>query len=263
MTASCYLRRSIAFLLLASTAGSYCAASESSPWGVEFFAGDAVSMRGSLNMPFVTNLGDLGTLDPSLEGSALFRGKELHYDDILNPSYTVGTEVSYAPNSNLEGFARLSYSELNGESTEFGTLTITDADATVPVTAHVRDTDSMSLMLGTRYVFNANEAWQPFVGAAVGASRLQDLRAGLTAPNDAVTLNDVRLARATTMFAQSFEAGIGYSMASFDVRLAIDANHSNGPDSGQDATLKTIGFTRGGGESPWSFPVTLGAEYRF
>ena len=263
MTASSYLRRSIAFALLASTAGGYCAASESNPWGVEFFAGDAVSVRGSLNMPFVTNLGDLGTLDPSLEGSALFRGKELHYDDILNPSYTVGTEVSYSANDNLEGFARLSYSDLNGQSTEFGTLTITDADVTVPVTAHLRDTDSTSLMLGTRYVFNVHEPWQPFVGAALGATRLNDLRAGLTVPNDSVTLSDVRLARASTMFAQTIEAGIGYSLANFDVRLAIDANHSNGPDSGQDATLQTIGFTRGGGESPWSFPVTLGAQYRF
>ena len=75
---------------------------------------------------------------------------------------------------------------------------------------HFNDTDTYSLMLGSRYYVPTGNSWRVFGGAALGATRLHDMTGTLDIPDSSTTLAGLRFARATTVFSQSVEAGIDY-----------------------------------------------------
>jgi hypothetical protein len=91
------------------------------------------------------------------------------------------------------------------------------------------------------------------------------MQAALVSPNASLNLQDVRFTRPGTVFSQSVEAGVEYKPSdALGMRLGVDADHSGAPPSGNDPTLKSLGFNDGNdANSRWSFPVTLAATYHF
>ncbi|HEY7379280.1 MAG TPA: hypothetical protein VH542_11395 [Steroidobacteraceae bacterium] len=256
----------LSLLLATASAAPTAHAANDNPWGLQFFVGDSAGTEGDFASHRTTQVPDLGVFDPALSGTsgnAAFNS--LRYDDIYRSRYVLGAEVSYDASENLEAYGRFSYNPLDGQTHTIGLLTTSDQSVSEPITAHFKDADQYSLMLGSRYYVPTGDQWRVFAGAALGASRFDDMTGTIDLPTAGVSMPDLRFARATTVFSQSLEAGIAYhSPASVDLQFSIGADHMDGPKGGDDATLAALGFdtTRDGGDR-WSFPITLGATYRF
>lgn len=250
--------------LLTAAAPAAHAAEVDNPWKVELFGGDSIGLHGSLLRPTDITLPDAGALSPSLEGSSARLGLDrLKYDDIFRRRYNAGTELSYAFSDEVTAYGRFSYAALTGKTREIGALS-TENGGVAPVTAHFRDLDTWSMELGSRYYFPTGLSFQPFAGAGLGMTRVHAITASLDIPSEAVVLPDVGFTRSDTRFSQNVETGIEmHSNPNLDLRLSLEADHISGSHDGHDPELADLGLNGGHAGEQWSFPVTVGAVYRF
>jgi hypothetical protein len=234
------------------------------PWRVALFGGDSIGMRGSLTPSLNVALPNAGTLAPSLEGESGTLGlTRLDFEDIFHRKYSTGAEVSYALSPEVETFGRFSYDALTGRSQEIGVLT-TQSGNVAPVNARFGDFSSWSLELGSRYYFPTGLAFQPFAGAALGMTRVHSITAEFDIPSEATVFPDVDFTREGNRFSQELETGLDVHAApDLDVRLAIAADHVGAPHEAHDLQLADLGLATDHSADSWSFPVTVGAIYRF
>jgi len=260
------LRPGALSVLLAAASPTIHAATEDNPWGLQFFAGDSVGTQGDFMKSHRKDISDLGVIDPGLSGtSGSLALDTVSYDDIYKSRYDVGTELSYAVNENIEAYGRFDYNAMDGQRRSIGLVTTSDLATSMPVVGDFKDADTYTLMLGSRYYVPTGDAWKVFGGVGLGATRLPEMSGSIDIPDASLSLKGVRFARATTVFAQSLQAGIDFhTPSSVDMQFAIGANHMAAAHAGDDAQLAALGFdtTHEGGDR-WSFPITLGATYRF
>ena len=234
------------------------------PWKMEVFGGDSIGMRGSLSPPLSVALPNAGTLSPSLEGESAALGlNRMRFDDIFHPKYSAGTELSYALNPDMQAYGRFGYDSFRGDTRNVGVLT-TDNGAAAPVRANFGDLDTWSLELGSRFFFPTGLSFQPFAGAALGMTRVHAISASFDVPSEAVSLPNVGFTRSENRFSQSVETGIDmHTNPNLDLRLAVQADHVAAPHEAHDAQLADLGLNGDRAGDQWTFPVTIGAIYRF
>jgi opacity protein-like surface antigen len=253
-------------LLLAAAAPASHAANEDNPWGLQVYAGDSLGMHGDFSKNHLTDIPDLGPFIPSLAGTPGSVAIEtVTYDDMYKSRYNVGAELSYALSENAEAYGRFGYNALTGKTHAIGLVTSPELANSAQVIGHFNDTDTYSLMVGGRYYIPTGDSWRVFGGAALGGTRLHEMTGSLDIPEESMSLNGLRFARATTVFSQSVEAGIDYqSPQNLDLTLTLGGEHMGAPRAGNDPQLAALGFdTTHEGDARWSFPLTLGATYRF
>src|SRR4030095_15601667 len=123
MNRSCLRLLSAVALTTAAVQSAHAADDKESPWSLSAFGGSAVGFTGSLRNPEITSIPDLGTLDPGLaESSGSVTMNNVLYDDIFGHGHDVGLELGYAFSRNLEGFDRVTYEGLAGQTTAIGSL---------------------------------------------------------------------------------------------------------------------------------------------
>jgi hypothetical protein len=224
---------------------------------LEMFAGGNAAMPGSFRGQTVP----LETADPA--GSTVYH--DLKFSDAYNQRYTAGTELDYAFNSRMTAFGRAAYSEFNGTTHQIGQF---EPNASAPfenVNAQFKDTSTREFDLGGRYTFAPGAKLRPFVGAALGATRLSATRAEFDHVND-TGRTPVELSRAATVFQQRVETGLQYSpMANFDLRLTAAANHLDAGRRSDDPDLALVGLDSPHSElrGHWDYPAELGAVWHF
>jgi hypothetical protein len=221
------------------------------------FAGGNVSMPGS----FTGQKEPLQTTDPL--GSTVFN--DLKYADAYKDGIVGGAEFAYAVDSHLSGFARAAYTDFNGSTQNIGLFVPPVDGVSRAISATFGDTASRELDLGARYTFTPGAKWRPFLGAALGASRLSATRAEVeNIDGDGKT--QVELAPNNTVFQQRLETGLQYSpMRNFDLRLTAAATHSNASDKSNDPNLVLLGLDSSQGEmrGHWDYPAEVGAVWHF
>lgn len=260
-----YLKIGTLLALISGAANTASAADEESPWSLSILGEGAFSMSGSLKEPGSFALPNLGSLDPALAGTpGTVSFDKLRYDDIFGTRYGAGVELDYALNDNVQTYGRIGYEALAGHSRRFAQLT-GESLPTELVRANFDDADNVSYQIGSRYRWSTDDAWQPFVGLALGATHLDAMRAGLTSTNPDFGLKTVDFTHSDTVFSQSAEAGIDINPSrAFDLRLSVDADHYGVPHSANDPTLAALGVQAGhDAESRWAFPVEISASYNF
>jgi opacity protein-like surface antigen len=219
------------------------------------FAGENSAMPGSFRgqtVPF-------DTIDPA--GSIVYH--DLKFADAYDHRYTTGAELDYALSPQLTGFGRFGYSTFNGRNHEVGEFTSNTFEMS-PVRANFEDTSSRELDLGARYSFMEGSRWRPFVGAALGATRLSDTKAEFFNPGGGAT--KVTLGEAETVFSQRVETGLQFApVENFDVRLTAAANHVNADTKSSDPNLALVGLsnTEPDVRNHWDYPVELAAVWNF
>jgi hypothetical protein len=183
----------------------------------------------------------------------------LDFDDAYEHDYTAGMEVDYNVDSHVSAFARAGYSQFNGQNREIGALNSTTTGRT-PIEARFEDADTAELDVGARYSFSPmSEKWQPFVGAALGATHM---------PNSFAMVGNTRvsLGKSDTVFQQRLETGLQYSpMPNFGLRLTAAALHMDGSNGSSDPALALLGLdsANAGIHEHWSYPAELGAVWHF
>jgi hypothetical protein len=256
----------LASLALIAGARTANADTADSPWGVAVYGGDSVTQAGSLRSPLSTTIPDLGAVNPALGGtSGTLSLDKLRYDDMFRHNLDTGLELNYSFSNNLQSYARFSYDALDGRTRQIGTLSTDALGGSEALRARFADQDNKSLEVGSRYFWPTGTAWQPFAGVALGATRLDAIRANFLTPDAAIDLADVRFTRTATVFSQSLEAGVEYKPSTtFGVRFSVDADHMGDPPSARDPALSALGFdATHDAEGRWTFPVAIAASYHF
>lgn len=229
------------------------------------YGGDTVTEAGSLRSPISTTIPDLGTVNPALSGtSGTLSLDKLKYDDLFRQSFDTGLELNYSFN-NLQTYTRFSYDELDGRTRRVGFLSTDALGGSEPLRARFADEDNKSLEIGSRYFWPTGTAWQPFAGVALGATRLDAIRANYLTPDAAIDVANVRFTRPATVFSQSVETGVEFDPnTNFGVRFSVDANHMGDPPSAHDPALSALGYDAShDAEGRWTFPVAIAASYHF
>jgi opacity protein-like surface antigen len=266
MNSSCLRLVSAVALATAAVQSAHAADENESPWSLSVLGGSAVGFTGSLRTPEITSIPDLGNLDPGLAqspGSVTLNN--VLYDDIFRHRHDVGFELGYAFSPNVEGFGRLTYEGLAGQTTTIGSLSSEALPSPEPLVADFDDAHSWSLELGSRYYWPTGSPWRPFADVALGATRMDALTASLEVPDTAIDLQDVRFTNADTVFTQSVGGGIEYAPSrNFGMLFAANAEHMGSLPESNDPALLALGIdTAHDSGDRWSFPLTLSASYRF
>jgi opacity protein-like surface antigen len=214
----------------------------------EIFAGGNVGTSGSFRRPM------------RIEGpdNAATNYDRLDFEDVYRDGRTAGAEFDYNVDSHVTAYARAAWSQFTGQTHEIGSMHTTEVGF-APIDATFGDANSRELNLGARYNFSAGEKWRPFVGAALGATRMSDTHATVEGTR-------VELGKANTAFMQRIETGLQYSPKdNFDLRLTAAASHTDGGESADDPNLALLGLDSSNSSmhAHWSYPAELGAVWHF
>jgi len=253
-------------LATAAVQAAHAADDKESPWSLSVLGGSAVGFTGSLRTPEITSIPDLGNLDPGLaESSGSVTLNNVLYDDIFRHRHDIGFELGYTFSPHVEGFGRVTYEGLAGQTTAIGSLSSEALSSPQPLMASFGDANSWSLEVGSRYYWPTGSAWRPFADIALGATRMDALTASLQVPGTTIDLPDARFTSADTVFTQSAGGGIEYAPnRNFGMLFAVNAEHMGSLQESNDPALEELGIdtTHDAGDR-WSFPITLTASYRF
>lgn len=236
------------------------AAQKDNPWSITIYAGDSILEEGRLRNSRTAQLPDLGVLDPDLAGNAgTLELHELHYHDVLHSRFSASFEVDYMADEHFQLFGRFNYDWRQGRSRSIGTVTSSALTAQEPLVAHFHDSEAQGLEVGTRYFWRPSATWSPYLAAALGATRSDEIRASINVPNTAIRLNDVHFTNSETAFSQSLETGLEYKPTErFHLRFSVRATHTGAAKSSRDPELTELGFgSHSDAGNRVTFPVAL------
>jgi Outer membrane protein beta-barrel domain len=251
--------RSASFMFAAACAAA-AAAAQALPLGenssVELFVGGNAAMPGSFRSQTVPLQG----ADPL--GQIVY--DNLKFSDAYNNRYTAGGEFDYAFNSRFTAFGRGAYSQFDGTTHEVGLFFPSDAGVQ-KVDARFGDATTREFDLGARYSFETGGKVRPFVGAALGATRLSSTHASIDNVAEG-GMTSVELGRASTVFQQRVETGLQFSpLANLDLRLTAAASHLDAGKRSDDPNLASVGLDSAHTDvrGHWDYPAELGAVWHF
>lgn len=248
-------------LVIAAACAAASAAAQALPLtdkaSVELFGGTNASVSGD----FRGN--DLAFQLPDNAGAITYN--HLNLEDAYRDKYTAGAELDFKLAPQLTAFGRAAYAEFDGASERLGTFEPQGITPLSPVMARFGDTASRELAAGVRYNFLEGARFQPFVGAALGATRLDATRATIE-PIGNLEATRIELSKPTTVFEQRVETGVQYSpWTNFDLRLTAAASHLDGAARSDDPNLALVGLdnTHGDMRGHWDYPAELGGVWHF
>lgn len=234
----------------ASAAGNY----DEGQWVTTFMAGSGLIPNGSFNPEVTGNIADVGTATID----------HLQFRDAFRAGPSFSIETGYMMDSNVEPFARLSYSQMRGRTTDVGTVRSDALDTTAPVSANFGDMDSWALNVGTRYFFNDSGPLRTYIAGYLGADRTDALHAHFqVAGLDAMSPREELLPQ-ETRFDAGVEGGVAWQVSNnADLSLSVGAQYMNPRRDHTDAFaplgIDEVQFT----DPRWSIPVNLGVNFKF
>jgi hypothetical protein len=222
-------------------------------WVTTFMAGSGFIENGSFNRTMSTTSAGLGTtiLD------------QMQFRDAFRAGPSFGIETGFMAQSNLEPFARLSYSQLRGRNDEIGVVDSPLLSAPTAIRGNFDDMNSWALNLGTRYFLSDTGTMRTYVAGYVGADRTDALHAHIQVAGLAPSTTEELLPQ-KTRFDAGVEGGLAWQVANnADLSLSVGAQYmdTRSEDTNAFAPLgiDDVRFT----DPRWSFPVNLGLDFRF
>jgi hypothetical protein len=254
----------VALLALGGTQLASAASYDEGQWVTTFMAGSSPIEQGSFNPHVSRSVADLGTIDPTLSGIAgTSTVDHLQFRDAFRPGPSFGIETGYMVQSNIEPFARLSYSQLRGRNQEIGFLTAPSFDTATPLRGNFDDMTSWALNLGTRYFLSDSGTMRTYVAGYMGADRTDALHARLgVAGLPALPSEDILPQK--TRFDAGVEGGLAWQVSdNAGLSLSVGAQYLDARTENTDAFaplgVSDVRFT----DPRWSFPVNLGLDFHF
>jgi outer membrane protein W len=214
---------------------------------VELFAGSNLATSGSFRGP---------TRVETPDGATNY--DRLDFDEAYQHGLSAGAEFDYNVDPHVTAYARAAWSDYTGQTREIGSSSSITTGFS-PVDASFGDAHSRELNLGARYMFSAGDKWRPFVGAALGATRMSDTHATVEGTR-------VEIGKANTAFMQRVETGLQYSPTdNFDFRVTAAANHTDGTPGSDDPNLALLGLdsSTSSMHAHWAYPLEVGGVWHF
>jgi hypothetical protein len=254
----------VALVALGGTELASASSYDEGQWVTTFMAGSNFIENGSFNPRVSANIADLGAIDPTLGGvSGTAMIGHLQFRDAFRTGPSFGIETGYMAQSNLEPFARLSYSQMRGRNQEIGILTAPALASPTAIRGNFDDMNSWALDLGTRYFMSDTGTMRTYVAGYLGADRTDALRAHYQVAGMAASPSEELLPQ-KTRFDAGVEGGLAWQVSdNADLSLSVGAQYvdTRSEDSNAFAPLgiEDVRFT----DPRWSFPVNLGVDFRF
>jgi hypothetical protein len=221
-------------------------------WVTTFMAGSGFIENGSFNRT-MSGSADLGS---TIVDQVQFR-------DAFRPGPSFSIETGFMAQSNLEPFARLSYSQMRGRNDEIGVINSPLLTSPEAIRGNFDDLNSWALNLGTRYFLSDSGTMRTYVAGYVGADRTDALRAHVQIAGLTPTTTEEFLPQ-KTRFDAGLEGGLAWQVSNnADLSLSVGAQYmdTRSEDTNAFAPLgiEDVRFT----DPRWSFPVNLGLDFRF
>lgn len=254
----------LTFAALASTSAAMAGTNDEGHWVTTFTGGTDVIAHGTLQEHADGSLASLGGLDSASAGdpaTTSLRSLSMHDAFRLGPS--LGLELGYMTDSNVEPFMKLEYSQLRGRNERIGELASPALLAPAAINSNFDDMHAWALNFGSRYFWNDGGTVKPYVAGFLGATRTQAMRTHLSV-NGMANLGQEELLPQQTRFDAGLEGGVNIRLAdNADLRLSVGANYVDARKKTTDAFaplgVESVQMT----EQRWSVPVAVGVNYRF
>ena len=256
--------RSVAFMALVSSGAAMAGTSDEGQWLTTFTTGADLPSHGTFQERADGGLADLGDLDPASVGaSATTSLRRFSMHDAFGVEPSLGLELGYMTDSNVEPFMKLEYSQLQGRNARIGELASPALSSPATISSKFDDVHSWSLNLGTRYFWTNYAGLKPYLAGFMGVDRTQAMRTHL-AVSDVGDLGEAQLLPRQTRFDAGVEGGVSFEFANqADFRLSVGANYVNARKQDSDAFaplgVDSVKLT----EQRWSVPLDLGLNFRF
>lgn len=254
----------VALLGLGGTQLASASSYDEGQWVTTFMAGSSFVEQGSFNPHVQRSLVDLGSIDPTLSGVAGVSAIDhLQFKDAFRPGPSFGIETGYMVQSNIEPFARLSYSQMRGRDQEIGFLSSPTLDTATPLRANFDDMTSWGLDFGTRYFLSDTGTMRTYVAGYLGATRSDALHAHLQVAGMPFLPSEDILPQ-KTQFDAGVEGGLAWQVSdNAGLSLSVGAQYLDARSEATDAFaplgINEVRFT----DPRWSFPVNLGLNFHF
>ena len=233
-------------------------------WVTSFTAGSHLPGSGTFNSAATASV-DLGSVDPALAGVPLTTTlDQISFRDAFSTGPAFGIETGYMARSNLEPFVRLSYSRMQGRNATLGEVDSPALAAPETITSDFDDMQSWGLNLGTRWFVADTGTVRAFVDGYLGAERVDALRGHLEVGAIPVASGSEEFLPQKTSFDAGVEGGLSWQIADqADLSLSAGAQYVDARASQSDA-FAPLGIDEVRLTDPrWSFPISLGLDYRF
>ncbi|HEY7640568.1 MAG TPA: hypothetical protein VH814_12665 [Steroidobacteraceae bacterium] len=222
-------------------------------WVTSFMAGSGLIPNGSFNPQVMGDFAGVGTAQID----------HLQFRDAFRAGPSFSIETGYLTESNVEPFARLSYSQMRGRTVDVGTVAAGLASPS-PIDASFGDMDSWALNIGTRYFLTDNGPLRTYVAGYLGADRTDALHAHWQIPGLTPMSPREEFLPQETRFDAGVEGGVAWQVSdNADLSLSLGAQYMNPRRDHTDAFtplgIDEVQFT----DPRWSIPVNFGVNFRF
>ena len=178
------------------------------------------------------------------------------YGDVYGPGFYWAAGVGYHVTPNGEVRVSGSYTANPSDRLQVGTV------ASLPLFAAFDDYKAFGMDFGYRQYLSSSSV-KPYVGAAVGFTRVEAINATLTVPAANVTLSDVGFYGSSTVPAFGFSGGVQVRLTDA-VALQGGVDFRWHGDLNQNEGLAGTGLQTINDETRrWAVPVTGGVTVRF
>ena len=249
--------------LLATSA--HAAGPEAGRFSLSLTGGVDVPVGGDVHDGAVAPVPDLGPLNPALAGvAAELRIGARDHDRIYGQATTIGLELGYGLSDSAEVFGSIRKTMTEEGYVQVGGAFVPALDAELPVYGTFGDYEALAAEVGYRHYFGTVGFARPFVGARIGATRTNGIRATFDIPDAGITIAGAPLHETGWSATGGLDLGVVMPVSdTFSVTLASGVRYV-GDLKDDDSAIGGLGLASiNDTGSRFSVPLTLSARWDF
>lgn len=249
--------------LLATSA--HAAGPEAGRFSMSLIGGIDIPLSGDVHDGAVAVVPDLGPLNPALAGiDAELRIGARSHDRIYDLATTVGIEFGYAFDDRRELFGQLGQIRAGKGMVQVGGAYVPALATELPVYGTFDAYEALSAEVGYRHYFGTPGSARPFVGARLGATRTDEIRATFEIPDGGITIANAPFYASGWSATGGLDVGVIMPVSeTFSVTLASGLRYVADLKD-DDSAIGGLGLASiNDTGSRFSMPLTLSARWDF
>jgi hypothetical protein len=175
--------------LIATSASAHAAGPEAGRWSFSVLGGLDMPLSGDVHGGTVANVPDLGPLNPALAGvDAQLRIGAREHDRIYDTANSIGLAFGYGLSDRGEIYGQVQQTRASAGKVQVGGAFVPALDTELPVFGAFDSYKALSAEIGYRHFFGQAGSARPFVGARIGGTQTDAIKATFTIPDGGITI---------------------------------------------------------------------------